>query len=122
MGLSGLHTASARFRDHRYIRLLSLAVPGPWVFPTLMSQAALRSLTSNLMISSMKLNHEKRGFLKSYSLPTSGSEGFSEADQTEPGGSFLLVGTLLTATHWLPCSWTTVGKTERTGMGPVPSL
>lgn len=48
-----------------------------------MSQAALRSFTSDLMISSVELSHEKPGLLNSYSLPTSVPPRFPEADQTE---------------------------------------
>ena len=61
------------FHDHRALHPLSLAVLSPCVFSTLLSQAALRSFTSNLMSSSMKLNHEKPGLLN-YSLPTSLSQ------------------------------------------------
>lgn len=110
MGLSGLHMASARFHDHSsYLRLLSLAALSPCVFLTLMSQAALRSFTCNL-ISSMKLNHEKLGLLNSYSLPTLVSQDSLRQTRQSQTGSFLLTGTPLTATHLLLCSRTGVGK------------
>lgn len=75
-----------------------------------MSQAALRSFTSDLMISSMELSHEKPGLLDSYSLPTSVSQDSLKQIRQSWTGSFPLIGTPLTATHLLPCSWAGVGK------------
>lgn len=62
------------------------------------------------MISSVELSHEKPGLLNSYSLPTSVPQDSLKQIRQSWTGSFLLIGTPLTATHLLPCSRTGVGK------------